>query len=259
MEPQHRRNGASRRAAVDFGETVVDSGAIRRGSEGSLESIATRRFNFTAKPREALAQTDRASVVSLPSLHRESPEPPSGVSRASTLAPLDDTRASVDLQLSWLKIGGSIFQLRSKEESFAPKLGRMDRVFHEHLPEARLDRGRSGEDLPKLSRASEGAFVSSRESELHCRDFSRSSCHSFPSPKTDRPRLHGLRVRSETKLARFATSCSPLAGIRTPDSDNAREIQAGTGRADPRPVRGDSRVGKAVAAARTRDREVRAM
>jgi hypothetical protein len=139
----------------------------------------------------------------------ESPEPPSEVSRASTLATLDDTRASVDLQLSWLKIKGNVSQLRAKEESFAPKRGRMDRMFHEHLPKARPDRGMSGGDLPKLSGASEEAFASSGQGELHCRDFSRSSC---PTSRASKPIDLGSAACAWEVIRswpRFATSCLP--------------------------------------------------
>jgi hypothetical protein len=70
-----------------------------RGSEASLQSIAMRQFSFAVKSPEALARvnspsarTGRALVMSLPSLEHE---PPS-----------EDTRASIDLQLSSLKIKG---------------------------------------------------------------------------------------------------------------------------------------------------------
>jgi hypothetical protein len=68
--------------------------------------------------------------------------------------------------------------------------------------------GRAGSP-PKFSRASERASVSSNQSELHGRDFSRSSCLTSRASKTiDLDSRHcAWEVRRSSP--RFATSCPP--------------------------------------------------
>jgi hypothetical protein len=58
-------------------------------------------------------------------------------------------------------------------------------MLHEQSQEARLDRGTSGEELPKLSGSSEGAFVRSRRGATFIVETLRKLLPHLPSLKND--------------------------------------------------------------------------
>jgi hypothetical protein len=169
-------------------------GQFDRGSIRSLENLATRHFSFASKSREARARADSASVASFPSLEN--------------LPSSDDTRASVDLQLSSLKIKGKSIQLRTRQESFTPKLQSMECRFHEQLPEARPARGDVGRGSPETP----GSFRGSLR-QLETERISRSRLlrkllphlpslepDQTPTPRTARVTSNGARPASRRAL-----------------------------------------------------------
>ena len=67
-------------------------------------------------------------------------------------------------------------------------------MLHGQSQEARPDRGKPRAELPNVSGSSEGASVSSRTA-------LRKLPPHLPSLESDRPRLRGLRMGGETKIA----------------------------------------------------------